>query len=103
MKERYEADSMEMPGKKKSGKQTLKQRRNWYSIKIILGGYLIYLAWNLGSGIYSGQAKDNVVLLGIAAGVFCIVGIALIILNLRSLQKDKTPDAEETTPEDKSE
>lgn len=93
---------MEMPGKR-TGKPTLKQRRNWYSIKIILGGYLIYLAWNLGSGIYSGQAKDHVVLLGIAAGVFCIVGIAFIILNLRSLKTDKTPDAEEIAPKDKTE
>lgn len=93
---------MEKPGKK-TGKPTLKQRRNWYSIKIILGGYLIYLAWNLGSGIYSGKAKDNVVLLGIAAGIFCIVGIVLIILNLRSLQTDKTPDAEEIIPKDKIE
>ena len=93
---------MEKPGKK-TGKPTLRQRRNWYSIKVLLGGYLIYLAWNLGSGIYSGQAKDNVVLLGIAAGIFCIVGIVLIILNLRSLRTDKTPDPEEITPKDKTE
>lgn len=93
---------MEKPGKK-TGKPTLKQRRNWYSIKVLLGGYLIYLAWNLGSGIYSGQAKDNVVLLGIAAGIFCIVGIVMIILNLRSLKTDKTPDPEEIAPKDKTE
>jgi len=76
-------------------KRTLKQRQTWYKIRIILGAYLIYLSWNIGTGIFSGNAKDNIILLGIAAGVFVLVGVALIILNIRLLRTDRTPDDED--------
>ena len=89
--------------RKEIKKQTLKQRHTWYLIRIIMGAYLIYLAWQIGSGIITGMAGDNVILLGIAAGVFALVGMVLIILNIRLLSKDKTPDDEDTPPEDKTE
>ena len=88
--------------RKEIKKQTLKQRQTWYLIRILTGAYLIYLAWQLGSGILSGTAKDNIILLGIAAGVFGLVGVILIILDIRSLWTDRTPDDEDTLPEDKT-
>ena len=89
--------------RKEIKKQTLKQRQTWYLIRILTGAYLIYLAWQLGSGILSGMAEDNIILLGIAAGVFGLVGVILIILDIRLLLTDKTPDDEDTLPEDKKE
>ena len=89
--------------KKGIKKQTLKQRQTWYRIRIVLGAYLIYLAWQIGSGIFSGMAKDNIILLGIAAGIFALFGVALIILNIRLLRVDTTPDDEDTLPDDKTE
>lgn len=86
---------MEQPGKE-SKKPALRQRRNWYSIRIVMGAYLVYLSWQIGSAIFNGQAeKDSPVLLGIAAGVFLIVGVIFMIINIRSLRMDKTPDEDE--------
>lgn len=102
MKEKYDANSMEKP-EKKIGKPTLKQRRNWYSIKTILGAYLIYLSWHIGTGIFHGEVTDHVIWLGIAAGIFCVFGVILIILNIHSLRTDKAPDDGDSLPKDKPE
>ncbi len=88
---------------KGSKKPTLKQRRNWYSIKIVLGAYLIYLSWQFGTGIYNGQAGNHPVLLGIVAAIFCIFGVFFIVINVRSLRTDKAPDETKTLPEEKTE
>jgi hypothetical protein len=88
---------------KETKTQTMKQRHNWYMIRIVLGAYLIYLAWQIGSEVFSGNAKDNIILLGIAVGVFGVFGVVLIILNIRLLRTDRTSDNEDMPPEDKIE
>jgi hypothetical protein len=102
MKVRDRADSMAQPVKE-NRKPMLKSRRNWYLIKIILGAYLIYLSWQIGSGIFNDKVKDHVILLGIVTGVFCIFGVLLIILNIHSVWIDRTPDDEDILPIDKTE
>ena len=95
MKKLYEKDPAEKT-EKESGGPTPNSLRNWRRVKIILGAYLIYLAWKISAGIFGGQAKDQILLLGIAAGVFAVFGAVMMIWNIRSEWRDRTPNEEGT-------
>ena len=56
--------------------------------QMIAGGYLVYLAWQLISGAIAENGWTTMKIVGIVAGaLFAIVGIGLLIHNLRAEAK----------------
>ena len=55
----------------------------FYWIRTFIGGYLVYLAWQLFSNILQGTAVGrDLVICAIAAGVFALVGAFLVVWSL---------------------
>lgn len=55
----------------------------FYWIRVFIGGYLCYLAWQLFGSILHGTAVGrDAVICGIAAGVFALVGAFLVVWSL---------------------
>lgn len=58
-------------------------------LRLLCGGYLLYLAWDLFTGAEGG------LVFYIAAAVFALVGAALVIFTLRAALKDRGQEAGE--------
>ncbi len=62
----------------------------FYLIRILIGGYLIYLAWGLASGIFQGTTTGKALILcAIMAAVFALAGAGLIGWSLWLLMRKK--------------
>ncbi|MBO6138194.1 MAG: hypothetical protein J6O71_06230 [Lachnospiraceae bacterium] len=55
-----------------------------YFIRILCGGYLIYLSY----GLFTGEGAEKKIILA-AAALFALVGIFLIIISVKGLLKKK--------------
>ena len=55
-----------------------------YFIRILCGGYLVYLSY----GLFTGEGADKPIILA-AAGLFALVGIFLVVISVMGLLKKK--------------
>lgn len=55
-----------------------------YFIRILCGGYLVYLSY----GLFTGEGAQKTVIL-VAASLFAIIGIFLVIISVKGLIKKK--------------
>ena len=77
-------------------------RRTEAGFSSCLGGYLVYLAWQLISGAIGDKDWQTTKLVGVIAGVvFAAVGIWLLIRNLRAEAKKYEAAQQPEDPEDK--
>ncbi|MBE6932878.1 MAG: hypothetical protein E7464_05830 [Ruminococcaceae bacterium] len=59
-----------------------------YTLRIIIGGYIAYLGWELASGIFEGTVVGKeLIICGIAAAVFAICGVGLVVWSLWLMMK----------------
>ena len=69
---------------KKSGNEPIR-----YLIRVLVGGYLCYLAWDLASGVWKGaESSMSPLLTYLISGGFVLAGLALIGFGLRALWKN---------------
>lgn len=60
------------------------------AIRILIGGYLVYLAYQLFDSIMKGTATGtSLVICAIAAGVFVIAGVYFVVSSLLALLRGK--------------
>ncbi|MFI3212681.1 MAG: hypothetical protein R3Y24_05005 [Eubacteriales bacterium] len=76
---------MEKQEKKK--KQSL-PTKGMLSIRILAGGYLIYSAYELFTGLEGAGARDLIIFI-IAAIVFTVAGIILAIISVKAMMEGK--------------
>lgn len=76
-----------------------------HTFLMLAGVYLLYLGWQLFKASTSGEAKGPV--FPIAAAVFFIVGIWIIVNNIRQImllsKEEEAADSENDVPEQKDE
>lgn len=61
-----------------------------YTLRIIIGAYIAYLGWQLASGIFNDTLTGTkLIICGIAAAVFAICGVGLVIWSLWLMMKKK--------------
>ncbi len=78
-------ESEEAPEQQPAGRPV--NMRTHYLIRILVGGYLAYLGWQLLQSFISGAANSKA--LAIIAGVaFLILGIALVVWSVILLTRD---------------
>ena len=59
-----------------------------YMIRILIGGYVAYLAWELASGIFAGTLTGTkLIICGVAAAIFAICGVGLVVWTLWLMMK----------------
>ena len=84
----------EKPGKTAVQEGREKTRRN--ILHLLAGGYLLYLAWQLGSGFASGIGENgwngNMVISLIGAVVFVLTGSFLLVSCIRRLLAEQRGD-----------
>lgn len=66
---------------------TLKQKKTRHYVKIILGVYLMYTAYNIVNDMRAGIEADNPVLFYVTAAIFLAVGAVLTITSFRAAMK----------------
>jgi len=64
------------------------QSKASYSLRLVAGGYLIYLAYGLSQDIFAGKIIDNKVLIIAAMIIFTVAGILLVFTSVRFFWKD---------------
>lgn len=84
------------PGKTAAQEVREKTRRN--ILHLLAGGYLLYLAWQLGSGFVSGIGENgwngNMVISLIGAVVFTLTGGFLLISCIRRMLAEQRGDSD---------
>lgn len=59
-----------------------------YTLRIVIGAYIAYLGWQLASGIFSGDITGTqLIICGIAAAVFAVIGVGLVVWSLWLMMK----------------
>ena len=100
MKENEREEKSLAPDEDAAAKQKRRQQEDRSRFfQLLAGGYLVYLAYQLISGAIGDKDWQTTKLIGVIAGaLFAIVGIWLLIRNLRAeVKKYEQPEA----PEDK--
>lgn len=80
----------------------MKNHHSKYYVYIIAGVYLIYLAYQMARGLFAGEETGGAVIwLGIAAAVFAVCGILLILWSFRKqfLRKKDSGERSLSKPE----
>ncbi len=78
-----ENNDLTVQNSEEAEKEPKKDQSVFYWIRLFIGGYLIYLAWQLFSGILAGTAAGTtLVVCAIASGLFLLAGIGLIVWSL---------------------
>ena len=101
MKENERENQPLVPDEDAAAKQKRRQQEDRSRLfQLLAGGYLVYLAWQLISGAIGDKNWQTTKLVGVIAGVlFAIVGIWLLIRNLRAevkkYEQPEAPEAEE--------
>ncbi len=81
--------------KKERKPDTLKQKKARHYVKIILGVYLIYTAYNIVKDMRAGIEADNPALFFGAAALFLVVGAVLTITSFRAAMKISAEELKE--------
>lgn len=59
-----------------------------YTLRILIGAYIAYLGWELASGIFEGTVVGKeLIICGIAAAVFAICGVGLVVWSIWLMMK----------------
>lgn len=72
-----------------------------YTFLMLAGVYLLYLGWQLLSGFRSGEATSPI--FPIAAVLFFIVGVLIIVSNVRQIMKISDEEAKENAENNETE
>lgn len=81
----------------------MKTHHSKYYVYIIAGGYLVYLAYQMARGLFAGEESGGAaVWLGIAAAVFAVCGILLILWSFRKQFLRKKDSDERSLPKTES-
>lgn len=77
----------EQTPEEQSPKNTLNPQTS-YLIRILIGGYIAYLGWELASGIFAGTLEGTkLIVCAIAAALFAIAGVGLVVWSLWLMMK----------------
>ena len=82
--------------KKERKPDTLKQKKTRHYVKVLLGIYLIYTAYNMVNDMRLGIPADQPALVYGAAALFLIVGAVLCITSFRAAMKISAEELEQT-------
>lgn len=64
-----------------------------YVLRMVAGGYLMYLAYNILVAVFNGEATTHVAILGTAAVIFMALGAIILISGIRGMKKAAHADA----------
>ena len=75
----------------------MRNTKVYYGIRILVGGYLIYLAVQLLQGLARGD-EGNPIVMGVAGVLFLAIGVFLIILGIRGMGRGEDQEMENQEP-----
>ena len=74
-----------------------------YVLRMIAGGYLIYLAYNILTAAMRGETEGHTVPVTIAAVVFIVMGAIILVFGVRGMMQISKEENEMTEEPEKSE
>lgn len=80
--------SEEQTPEEQSPKNSAQNSQPFYLIRILIGGYIAYLGWQLASGIFTGTLEGTkLIICAIAAAIFAIAGVGLVVWSFWLMMK----------------